>query len=184
MLYHGDTFEHQGQQFKALFETDCDVIAPWKEYDSHGVISEWTTTDKRPGEKILYSDGRQKLMYDIQATTKRARADGWNHEPYTGTKGEQAARAVAADFERLRQFCEGHWSYVVLTVELLDEDGEAITSETLGGIESDDPDMMDHARQLAEEVLIMLPDALTAKASALRAKLDKITGQIDAFAGA
>ena len=46
--------------------------------------------------------------------------------------------AARADFERLRAWCEDDWSYVVLTVELLDDDGDKTgITESLGGVESD-----------------------------------------------
>jgi hypothetical protein len=69
---------------------------------------------------------------------------------------EYAARAARADFERLRAWCNGEWSYVGVRVAALCPCcGEARESdaESLWGIESDSGDYLrEVARELSEEI--------------------------------
>lgn len=90
---------------------------PWEWSDGYGIVSDWTTRDKRPGELILCADRNSKRFYDFAGTMKKARAEGWDHTPYnTGTKDERARRAVMADYENLKAWCDGDWSYVYVMV--------------------------------------------------------------------
>jgi len=185
MLHNGDTFEHGGINFRVTIEHDPDAGNPWDNDCGVGIVSEWARREKRPGEAILCSDRGSKRFYDIQASMKKARADGWNAEPYTGTVGECAARAVARDFERLRAWFNDQWRYVYVMVETLDDEGDAIDSASLCGIESDADDYIEEtANELAAELLANLPDTLRARADSLRAKLDKVTGQLSTIEGA
>lgn len=110
--------------------------APWKECDGHGDVTEWERRDKRPGERVLCVDRSAKRYYDFAGAVKKARAEGWDAPPYkTGTKGEQAVRAVEADFKFLRGWCNDEWQYVVLEVILTGADGVEISRDSLGGVE-------------------------------------------------
>lgn len=153
-LYDGDTFTHGGRNFRINIEQDTDHGAPWKECDCHGVVSDWTTRDKRPGERVLCADRNRKMYYDVQASIAIAKRDGWDAEPYGGTKGERAARAVNADFEYLRRWCNNEWCYVGIVITLLDDDGEdADKSESLWGIESEADDYISEcAHEYAEQI--------------------------------
>ena len=158
-----DTWEFvsEGYTFRAETFHDSDMGEPWKEHDGHGVISDWTTRDKAPGERVLATDGRHKRYYDIQATVKIARKDGWDAEPYGGTAGQRAARATEADYERMRAWCNDDWCWQWLKVTLLDSDGEPTDEyETLGGIEGDSGReyFESEARDLASEIAGRLPD--------------------------
>lgn len=157
-----DTFEltHDGRTFRAETFHDEDMGEPWKVHDGHGVISDWTTRDKRPGERVLISDRSNKRYYDIAETQKIALRDGWDTEPYgTGTKRERAARAVEADFERMQAWCKDEWSWVWLKVTLLDSDDEPTDEyETLGGIEGDSG--MEYLKEEAESMAGEISDRL------------------------
>jgi hypothetical protein len=78
-MYSGQTFEVEamGFTFRARIEADCGMGEPWKEHDGHGVVSDWTTRDKRPGEIVLASERRSRRYYNVQETMKLARRDGW-----------------------------------------------------------------------------------------------------------
>lgn len=154
MLDNGDTFTHDGLTFRLQIIPDHDHGAPWDEEDGHGPVSDWTTRDKRPGEMVLCEDGRgrAKRFYDFAAAMRQAKAEGWNHAPYTGTRGERAVRAVFADFKRLQDWCEDRWQWcgVVVTCEDLPEEPKA----SLWGIESDAGDYFEEvARDLADELI-------------------------------
>ncbi len=58
----GDTVEveHEGFTLRATVHRDDDMREPWREHDGHGIVSEWTSRDKRPGERIL-NRGRAQL---------------------------------------------------------------------------------------------------------------------------
>lgn len=129
----------------ATIHSGPDMDAPWDNSDGHGVVSDWTSRDKNPGERVLCSDRHSKRFYDVQASTAIAKRDEWDAAPYGGTKGEKAARAVEADYEYLRQWCNDEWFYVGVVVT--DSDGNHLAS--LWGIESNSGD---HINGIAAEL--------------------------------
>jgi hypothetical protein len=128
-----------------------DVVAdesmhePWEEHDGHGVVSEWTSRDKAPGEMVLAVDRHRRRYYDFAATVKIARRDQWGAEG--ATTGERAHLAVLADYRRLKDWCEDRWQWVGVTVEV-HRDGN-VTADSLWGIESDG----DYWRDVAAELI-------------------------------
>lgn len=174
-LYDGDTFEHRGYSFRVRFEHDDCLGEPWKEHDGHGVISDWTTRDKEPGERVLATDRNHRRYYDVRETMKIARRDSWGCSHSTlvngvfnsghATKGEAIACAVDEDFERMRGWCVDAWQWIYAVVTLLDEDGDDTdVRESLGGLESDDDTYLSvAARELADEIVSRIevehPDA-------------------------
>lgn len=145
-----------GLRLTITTESDSDHGAPWKECDGHGPVSEWTTREKRPGERVLASDRHAKLFYDFAGAVEVAKRDGWDAPPYkTGTKDEQAVRAVEHDFEFLREYCAGMWEYIGVIVTLSDEDGNELGQESLWGVES----RGDYWREVALELAQTLVDA-------------------------
>lgn len=143
--------------FNYLFtiERDDDAQEPWKRNDGHGVVSEWTTREKAPHERVLAADKSRKLYYDWNASIERAVTDCWgigeqekaDFKAANGrdmTKREIYARAVQLDFERLAAWCRDDWFYIgiVVTMVKLDEDAPKGWFRTkhqasLWGIESD-----------------------------------------------
>lgn len=154
-LYDREEFTHRGIRFLFRTERDDDMAEPWKEHDGHGIVSEWTSRAKRPGERILIEDRGSYRYYDVQASTKLALRDGWDAEPYhaahpTETKREQAVRAVAADFQHLRGWCHDDWYWCGVIVRRLDTGAE----ESMWGIESTDAAYhATVAHDLAEELI-------------------------------
>lgn len=136
-LSHGQIVEHEGLRFRVEFDSDDSYREPWKECDGHGVVSDWTTRDKRPGEIVINSDRDSKRYYDWAESIKIAKRDRWDAPPYgVGTKGEQAVRAVKADYKYLKAWCDDEWNYQLVTITCLDEDGNELLSDSLGGVES------------------------------------------------
>ena len=120
------TTEVRGYTVTARIERDDDYTPPWEECDGHGPVSGWATRDKKPGERVLIRDGRSRRYYDFQEAVAIARRDGWDAPPFKeGTKGQQAVRAVEADFQSLKAWCNNDWWYcgIVLSVE---RDGEEV----------------------------------------------------------
>lgn len=153
-----DTFEYRGHTFKVEITPDEYVCSPWKEFGGTGPVSEWTRREKRAGEWILCEDRGSKQYYDFAEAMKKAKREGWDTPPYgVGTAGERAVRAVTADFERLRRWCNDQWIYAVLHVTLLDEFGdETEYDDCLGWVEYDyssNGSWMITAREIADEVL-------------------------------
>ncbi|WP_152601589.1 hypothetical protein [Burkholderia paludis] len=75
--YNGNTFELEGYSFRAHFERDDDISELWANHDGHGVASDWTRRNKRPGEVVLVSDRASRRYYDIAASNQIAKNDGW-----------------------------------------------------------------------------------------------------------
>lgn len=150
-----DTFEHKGRRFQVEIEHDSYHGAPWDEEDGHGPVSDWTTRSKRPGERLLHADGPFCRYYDIQEATRIARRDAWDAAPYGGTRGERTARAVEADFDRLRRWCNDLWSYIGVIVQQIDNKGEPIGApQSIWGVESDCREYIDEWKlELAEQCL-------------------------------
>lgn len=156
--YDGDTFERGGHTFKVDHPYDDSSDAPWERCDGHGPVSDWTRRDKRPGERILCTEGTSRRYYDWQAACKLARADGWNAEPYDAPN--RIERAVTADFKFLQDWCEDRWQYVGVVVTLLDADGgKTRAQESLWGIESIAYDYLaETAHELADQILAELEE--------------------------
>lgn len=115
-----ESIEHLGHTISLKWYQDLDCAPPWEDEDGHGPVSEWTSRDKRPGERVLHSDRHSKRYYDFAEAVRIAKRDGWDAPPYkTGTKGQQAVRAAEADYEFLRRWCNDDWCWVgyVITIE-------------------------------------------------------------------
>jgi len=142
-----DTFEYKGHTFRIDERSDDCMGAPWEECDWHGPVSEWTTRNKLPGELVLISNRRGRRYYNFQEACRLARTE-WGFS----NRGD-AAKAAMKDFERLRAWCDNRWSYVVLEVTLLDDDGSSsVVWRSLGGVESDQ-DISEYQHALADECL-------------------------------
>jgi hypothetical protein len=168
-LYNDDTFTHKGYAFRVRFERDEHMGEPWKEHDGHGPVSEWTTRDKRPGERLLHEDHGSKRYYDAQAALRLAKKDGWGcgDETHTHrTAGEKAACAVERDFDYLRRWCKDEWEWTGVIVEQVDEDGDPTgEKDSLWGIDGDHGGYLTTvAYELADEIVNQLeveqPDAV------------------------
>lgn len=137
---------------------DDTIGHPWEEFDGHGPVSEWTTRPKTPGERVLARTCRNGYCryYDYQQAIKIAKRDGWDAPPYgEGTAGERAVRAVEADFQRLKDYCNGKWGYVSITVTVTPyRDGLKWGWVMWGGIESDaDEHCLDVTNELLAEAV-------------------------------
>lgn len=142
MRYQDDEFfEHRGYRFRVEYQLDEDHGAPWEDHDGHGVVSEWTRREKRPGERVLVTDGRygspERRYYDIEATLKIARRDQWGPKRDGETAKQTAARAVEEDFKYLQSWCYDEWRYVGVIVVAVDEDGkDTDVATSLWGVET------------------------------------------------
>lgn len=169
-MYAGQTFdfEHEGKQFRAYVEHDDNEDAPWEREDGHGIVSDWTRRDKKPGELVLCERRGSRRFYNFARTIIKARADGWGViEPKVQaltrklgrkpTKGEIIERAVQLDFEFLRGWCRGEWCYIGVCVCVLDAEGEPVGNKygaAIWGIESDADDYIrETARELTDDAL-------------------------------
>ena len=164
----GDSIELQAGPFtiKATIHRDDSCGTPWEECDGHGPVSDWTRRDKAPGERVLCEDGGSKRYYDVQEAMQIAKRDGWDAPPYTGTKGERAARAVDRDFQFLRGWCNDEWHYCGIKLSI-ERDEEEIDDHaaSLWRIEMNAPlgnsYLLDVANELLAEIDIeqMVADA-------------------------
>jgi hypothetical protein len=173
MLYDGSTFEHKGREFTVTFPREDGQDAPWDWCDGHGPVSDWTTRDKLPGERVLHSDRSSKRYYDIAEATRIAKRDGWGLGKEEEAKLAQRlgrrptqkqiiAEAVERDFDYLRGWCSDDWTYVTVLVE--HESGE---TESLGMIESSESAYLEEtAHELADEICHRLDAEMAADIAA------------------
>jgi len=155
-VYKSFDFTVAGQSFTADLVRDESHGAPWDENDGHGVVSDWTTRDKAPGELVLAEDGRQRRFYDLSGSIALAKRDGWDSAPY-GQPGEtpaqKASRAARADFQYLRDWCNDSWFYCGVIVRKAGACSCCAASESLWGVESKGDYVREVALELAAEML-------------------------------
>lgn len=186
-----DTIEtdYKGYTIRVKVYHDDDMGEPWKEHDGHGIVSDWTTRDKAPGELVLNSDGRSKRYYDFAATMKKARSEGWGLTDKDkaalakklkrpATAKEVPAEAVQRDYEHLRGWCndEWHWEGYVTEIDRPDgtrlevdhdscwgfDDSDYMVSEAQGNAESAiDRDIEARAKEQSESELMACRDIAT-----------------------
>ena len=148
-LCDGDTFTYRGCKFRVDFQPDYDAEPPWGNDCCRGIVSDWTTRDKRPGEMLLHSYRGHKRYFDFQAVVAKAKEEGWNCEPYkTGTKGERAHRAAMAEYKYLRAWCNNDWCYVGVVVTRVGHGNKDYESDSLWGVET----WMDYHQQVARDL--------------------------------
>jgi hypothetical protein len=165
------TIWHKGLSFAVELQPDDSGDMPWERADGHGPVRhvryyQRDLVQKAPGERILScSNGGGTWLYDWAAAMKQAATEGWGvslesratltkvlgREP---TAGEVLADAVGQDFEFLRGFIAGNWSYIGVVVTLLDVDSEPTgETESLWGVESNSDAYIDEtASELAGEI--------------------------------
>ncbi len=154
-----DTIEAGGYRFGVEYFHDPDVGAPWENFDGHGIVSKWTTRDKKPGEKVLIEDRQSKRYYDVRESMACAIRDQWGCACPEGThttRRQTAACAVAADFAFLRGWCRDEWHYAGVRVTWIKDNsddpdetkGEPLTRD-LWGVET----LHDYHKQTAKELI-------------------------------
>lgn len=172
------TFTHKGHTFNVKHVTDPHHGPPWKEYDGHGVITEYlsdTQADSDPDMELFRElDHAGQWHYDWSASLAKAHTEQWSLAPEKaiGLTPEQITEAaVEADYQFIRGWCVDEWYYIGVVVSL---DGTDI-ERSLWGIESNADDYLKEvARELADDVLTEAPaelDAEIARLQALRGSL-------------
>lgn len=169
------TFEAGGFRVTATIQQDSDHGPPWEEEDGHGPVSDWTSRPKKPGERVLHEDHGSKRYYDVAEALEIAKRDGWDAEPYGGSKKQKAARAVEADFKNLRAWCMDEWFYVGVVLSIATKGGTEILdyAASLWGIAANCGDNS-YLDDVVEE---LLPEALAAgrkAASKIKEELNAI----------
>ena len=178
-LSDGDTFTYKGLVFRVRLPFDEDHEPPWEDGDGHGIVSEWTTRSKAPGERILHEDRRSRRYFDVVGTQAIALRDGWGcahltHAQFTAgqlppehpTRAAMAACAVDREYRRLRAWCRNEWHYVGVCVTREDTGEE----ESVWGIEDcEEAYIVDMAYELAEQLIDDDADRATFEATTVRA---------------
>lgn len=146
--YDGKTTLADGRSIVVSFPQDIDQGPPWEECDGHGPIRIIRhREDKAPGERILGGDRFHLYAYDVSGAMALAKRDGWGlgqkdlatlrgaygRDP---SPGEIRARAVEMDANFLSGWINNDWTYVVVSVALVDAQGAQISADYLGGVES------------------------------------------------
>lgn len=115
--------DRDGFHIVAKIIRDDDGSNPWERAEGHGPVSDWRPLgSKRPGERVLSTDGRLARFYDHAEAVRMARRDGWGVHAEPQREGETLrayrARAVEADFAFLKSWCDDEWYYVGVMVEV------------------------------------------------------------------
>ena len=144
-VYESRDIEQNCKIYRVEFVFDSDMGAPWKDHDGRGVVSDWESRDKKPGEVVIASDHGSKRFYDVAETTRIAKRDGWgvsDADTSKMTPAQITALAVQRDMERMRDWCNDVWHWCGVSVFPLTADGDELRSKTesLWGIESDADD--------------------------------------------
>ena len=152
--------EQNGKTYRVEFIFDSDTGAPWKEHDGHGIVSDWESRDKKPGEVVISEDRGSKRFYDVDETTRIAKRDGWgvsDTDTSKMTPAQITALAVRRDLERMRDWCNDVWHWCGVSVFPLTEDGDELRSKTesLWGIESDAGEYFD---EVISELIAQIQD--------------------------
>lgn len=170
----GLTLNFEGWRIRATLHDDDDADPPWEREDGHGPVTDWERREsKAPGELVLYSDGRSRRFYDFAEACRIARRDGWGVEggrKEGETARAYAARAAMADYDRLRRWCNSHWRYVGVALQVWFEDIQ-LTDEygaALWGIESD---ARDYLRETADELISEAMAVAVAELESIRRKV-------------
>jgi len=171
------TTEIDGLTYTARIEHDVFMGPPWEEHDGHGPVSDWTTRDSEPGERILTRDSGHVQYYNYIEALKIAYRDGWDAPPYGGDKTEQAIRAVNAvnaDFSDLQAWCNDEWCWVGIVISISIDDivlSECATS--VWGVDCNHPRSDNgHLTEMANELLSEAVDVGRQLANNLRARLE------------
>lgn len=142
--YQTENFTVSGYDVTIELHYDSDNGMPWIENDGHGEIRQtyapYGRPEKAPGEVVLYGERGEYFLYDVQATTEKAKREGWGISGDTTglTRAQIAALAVKQDMKYCRDFLTGsrYWSGYTYTVQ--DADGEEVAEGSCWGF--DDPD--------------------------------------------
>lgn len=156
-------FNHDGYKVRITIHPDNDHGAPWLENDGHGIVSDWTTRDKRPGELVLCADRHSRRFYDFASSMQTAKRDGWGLalekvialEKAMGRKatpGEIRAAAVMQDFEYLHGWANDEWQYLGYTTEIETPDGETLHGDSCWGFD-DQTYMISEAESIARHTI-------------------------------
>lgn len=134
---------------------------PWVRFNGsgHGGVRESWYSDPRDGEVLLgASDGpgrRAYYFYDKAGALKTAEEEGWDAPPYG--QCDRAKTAVAHDFQYLRGWLLGEWTYVGVRCTILGSDDTPIrgggpTSDSLWGVETYGDYHLVIANEMADEL--------------------------------
>lgn len=170
--------EHEGFTIRATVHHDSDTGAPWKEHDGHGDVSEWTTRDKLPGERILATSRSSYRYYDFAGAMQKAKDEGWGQLIPYRTPGIARLAAVEQDFRALKAWCDDEWFWCGVAVTVT-KAGVALTGEydhACWGIEANYPGNGDNA-YLTEVATDHIGEAL----EAAKKEADRIATELREF---
>ena len=162
-----ETITVQGRDFAVMIEADESSMGePWVEHDGHGIVSGWSSRDKRAGERVLSQDRGSFRYYDVAATMRKARAERWGSN-LTGSARERAAKAVEADFDYCQRWARDDWYWAAIVVAPVNADDtpDPDNYDVLGGCESFAWEEV--ARSMAEDMIAAERREATERAAAL-----------------
>jgi len=148
----------------ATIYRDDDSTPPWEREDGHGPVSDWTTRDPLPGEKVLAESRHGRVFYDMAAAERQAEREQWGVRCSEHmTPSQRAAVAARVDYHHLKDWCDDVWSYVGLALTVT-RDGVTLVDGfdvSLWGVESNGgPYLTEVANDLLPQALEKARDTL------------------------
>lgn len=179
--YHIDTATHLGVTVQIGYCDDSPHDPPWEDSDGHGPVRQARgnrfNCPKRPGEVVLHVNHPDRWLYDVQAATVKALAEGWGCSKVdtTGmTRRQVAAAAVQEDMKYLRDWLQGGWSYVGIVCKVFDKDGEVEAEESCWGYETLD----DYHKVVGKEMAESLAEQVVADRAAKLAAEEREAAEV------
>jgi hypothetical protein len=175
--YDGDIVERDGFRFRVNFPADTDHEAPWDDGDGRGIVSDWTSRDKHPGEVTLFTDRHgSKRYFDWSGTIAKAKLEGWGlgDEKHAAleaklgqppTRGQIIEASVRSEFDNFRKWLNDEWQYVgiVITHIPAGDDEESApndyTHAVWGFDDSDDSYLSDEVDGMIDSFVVELTEA-------------------------
>lgn len=156
---------HAGLTFIVTVFPDYDMEAPWNTGEGWGKVRNGDygkVETKKPGERIIHTNGNTAWLYDFADAMKRAKADKWGSKNATPdmSPGQVAELAVKEDMQMIRGYLTNEWSYIGIVVTLADVNGKPTDeSESAWGLESfDSENIEDYTKGLIEELAAKFAD--------------------------
>lgn len=138
------------------FEQDIDCGFPWDEgHAGYGEIETRRSGSKKAPHEVIIGESRfETFFYDVQASMKKAKAEGWgipSHEAEGLTRRQIIAEAIARDIEHCKQWVSGARFWVCLKVW---QENDPEKADYLGGVEycSYDSATWSYVEEIAQEM--------------------------------
>lgn len=149
-----------GYSVRCKLADDDTGFAPWEQCEALAVpitLPRYASTVDGELSGHMRIDTRDDVLYyPFADAVRKWRADNDQYCLKDGRaqRQAQAVAAARAEYDFFRSWLRENWSYVGVIVELLDDDGAVIGSDSLWGIESNSDDyLLETANDMAAQLI-------------------------------